>query len=182
MIDITQENIRAILDATLQCNQAIYTKKHDLEIRKQQIRQQQLRIWRKKWNEQARDLNPEKVELLPDDIVRYIHSYLPEPTQRMILRAKYRMDTVEKMITKVPMNKLRRFIRTMDYSLTASSKIIMGQRIYTIIRSPLYKNRLTENIIKLNMMYNVSIKKKVKPTAETIMANFMNAVEAAHIH
>jgi len=181
LIDVTQENIRLILDATLQCNQAIYSKTHDLEIRKQQIRQQQLRIWRKKWNEQARNLNPEKVELLPDDIVRYIHSYLPEPTQRMILRAKYRIDTVDKMIKKIPMNKLRRFIRRMDYSLTASSKIIMGQQIYTILRSPIYKTRLTENIIILNMMYNLSIKKKVKPTPETILANYATALEAHNL-
>ena len=92
----------------------------------------------------------------------------------MILRARYRMDTVEKMIAKVPMNKLRRFIRRMDGKLTASSKNIMGQRIYTIIRSPLYKYYLTNNIIMLNMMYNASLKKKVKLTAEMITASWVN--------
>jgi hypothetical protein len=174
LIDITQENIRSILDTVLQCNQAIYTKKYDLEIKTQQIRQHQLRIWRKKWNEQARKLNPEKVEMLPDDIVRYIHSYLPETTQRLIVRSRYRMDTVEQMIAKVPMYKLRRFIRRMDGKLTASSKNIMGQRIYTIIRSPLYKFYLTNNIIMLNIMYNASLKKKVKLTAEMITASWVN--------
>jgi hypothetical protein len=81
---------------------------------------------------------------------------------------------VEQMIAKVHMYKLRRFIRRMDGKLTASSKNIMGQRIYTIIRSPLYKYYLTNNIIMLNMMYNASLKKKVKLTAGMIEASWAN--------